>query len=350
MVCIILDGENCWEHYPDGGAIFLRSLYERCVRSTDILPYSVGAYLERFPPRDTLPKLFPGSWINHNFAIWIGHEEDNAAWDALHKAREHLRQRASAEHSDPNRIRQAWEEIYIAEGSDWCWWFGEDHSCAQDEMFDYLFRKHLQNVYLILGDAPPPELSRPISRRGQRAMYTLPRAFLDVQIDGRQTFFEWVSAGRYTCQNERGTMAMVTRGPIKDVYFGFDLQALLIRVDFDSPARIALADFDMLRVGFVEPAGWEVLMEIQNVDGRWRYPLKLVHQGNEMPAADLQVGMDQIVELAIPFARLGLSADQPIQFYVELLEGRQSRDRAPREGTINLACPSPNFEQIMWNV
>jgi hypothetical protein len=91
-------------------------------------------------------------------------------------------------------------------------------------------------------------------------------------------------------------------------------------------------------------------MEIQNVDGRWRYPLKLVHQGNEMPAGDLQVGVDQIVELAIPFARLGVAADQPIQFCVELLEGRQSRDRAPREGTINLACPSPNFEQIMWNV
>jgi hypothetical protein len=32
------------------------------------------------------------------------------------------------------------------------------------------------------------------------------------------------------------------------------------------------------------------------------------------------------------------------------LEGRQSRDRAPREGTINLTCPSANFEQIMWNV
>jgi hypothetical protein len=181
-------------------------------------------------------------------------------------------------------------------------------------------------------------------------MYTLPRAFLDVKIDGRQTFFEWVSAGRYTCQNERGTMAMVTRGPIKDVYFGFDLQALLIRVDFDTPARLALADFDMLRVGFIEPPGWEVLMEIQNAEGGWRYPMKLVHQGNEKPAADLQVGVDQIVELAIPFAQLGAAVDQPIQFYVELLEGRQSRDRAPREGTINLACPSPNFEQIMWNV
>src|SRR5262249_30464335 len=154
----------------------------------------------------------------------------------------------------------AWEEIYIADGSDWFWWYGDDHSSAQDALFDYLFRKHLQNVYLLLGDRPPPELARPISRRGLRAIHTLPRSFLDVKIDGRETFFEWISAGRYTCQNERGTMAMVTRGPIRDVYFGFDLQRLLIRVDCDGAAREALADYDALRVGFVEPPGLEVVI------------------------------------------------------------------------------------------
>jgi len=95
----------------------------------------------------------------------------------------------------PEKIRQAWEEIYIAEGSDWFWWFGDDHSSAQDALFDYLFRKHLLNVYQLLGDAPPADLARPISRRGLRPPYTLPRSFLDVKIDGRQTFFEWVSAG-----------------------------------------------------------------------------------------------------------------------------------------------------------
>jgi hypothetical protein len=124
----------------------------------------------------------------------------------------------------------------------------------------------------------------------------------------------------------------------------------LIRIDFDTPANVALADFDTLRVGFIEPQGWEVLLEIRNVDGRWQYPLKLVHQGNETSASDIQAGVDQILELAIPFARLGIVVEQPMQFYVELLEGRQSRDRAPREGTINLTCPSANFEQIMWNV
>ncbi len=69
-------------------------------------------------------------------------------------------------------LERAWEEMYIAEGSDWFWWFGDDHSSAQDALFDYLFRKHLQNVYVLLGDTPPPELARPISRKGQRVHYT----------------------------------------------------------------------------------------------------------------------------------------------------------------------------------
>jgi alpha-amylase/alpha-mannosidase (GH57 family) len=376
LVSVILDGENCWEHYAGGGVACLRALYERCCQGPGVRPVTIGTFLEQHPPRDTLPHLFAGSWINHNFAIWVGHEEDNTAWDALHRAREHLLGRIadfrlqiadSSQSSISNlksAIDRAWEEIYIAEGSDWFWWYGDDHSSAQDALFDYLFRKHLQNVYLLLGDAPPAELGRPISRRIQRALHTLPRSFLEVKIDGRQTFFEWVSAGRYTCQNERGTMALVARGPIKDVYFGFNPRCLFIRVDFDQPARAALADYDMFQVGFVEPAGYRVRLPVRP-DAKSSLPAEsaagaairlpalpatLDHQGKAVEAPDLEVGIDQIVELSIPFARLGVAVDQPVHFFVELLEAGQSRDRAPREGTINLACPSPDFELIMWDV
>jgi alpha-amylase/alpha-mannosidase (GH57 family) len=354
LVSVILDGENCWEHYPGGGVPFLRALYDRCTKAGDIHPVQVGAFLDQYPPRDTLPHLFAGSWISHNFAIWIGHEEDNTAWDALHVAREHLRQRAQQEHVPSEALSRAWEELYIAEGSDWFWWFGDDHSSAQDALFDYLFRKHLQNIYLLLGDTPPADLGRPISRRGQRVLYTQPRAFLDVKIDGRRTFFEWLSAGRYVCQNERGTMAMVTRGPIKEVYFGFSPETLLIRVDFDTPARTALADFDALRVGFVEPAGYEVLVTDLKIGQPVAQVFKPSRGANGSaglePPATVEVGVDRIVELRIPFERLGVKVDQPIQFYVDLLQGGQSRDRAPREGAIALTCPSPDFEQIMWDV
>lgn len=352
LVSVILDGENCWEHYSGGGVPFLRALYERCVRSPDIHPVKIGEYLEKNPPRDTLPHLFAGSWIHHNFAIWIGHEEDNSAWDALHRAREHLRERSQQQHVSPERLRLAWEEIYIAEGSDWFWWYGDDHSSSQDALFDYLFRKHVQNVYLILGDTPPAELARPISRRAHKAIHTFPRSFLDVKVDGKRAFLQWLGAGKYACQNERGTMAMVTRGPIKEVHFGFNTQALLVRIDFDAPARVALNSFDTLRLGFADPPGYELLVGCEGdapLGKTFSRPV-LQHQGKIVDAPDIDVGIDQIVEMAVPFARLGAKEEQPLNFFVELLEGEQSRDRAPREGTINLICPSPHFEQIMWDV
>jgi alpha-amylase/alpha-mannosidase (GH57 family) len=172
LVSVILDGENCWEHYPGGGVAFLRALYQRCTSTPGVQPMKIGDYLERHPPTDTLPRLFAGSWISHNFAIWIGHEEDNAAWDALHRTREYLVRRTAEDDKVTRRqgdkvsgdagpsavtlspghlvtlspLQRAWEELYIAEGSDWFWWFGDDHSSAQDALFDYFFSKHLENL------------------------------------------------------------------------------------------------------------------------------------------------------------------------------------------------------------
>ena len=58
----------------------------------------------------------------------------------------------------------------------------------------------------------------------------------------------------------------------------------------------------------------------------------------------------KILELAVPFGRLGLKAGEAIRFYVELLGGDASLDRAPREGIFELAVPTPDFERIMWQV
>jgi alpha-amylase/alpha-mannosidase (GH57 family) len=346
LVSVILDGENCWEHYPDGGVPFLRALYERCTRTPGLRSVRLGDSLREQPPKDHLPALFAGSWINHNFAIWVGHEEDNTAWDHLHRTREHLLAKASHPLVKPEQLQRAWEEIYIAEGSDWFWWYGDDHSSAQDALFDALFRRHLQNVYWILGDEPPPELSRAISRRGQRSLYSLPTAFLHVKIDGRANFIEWFPAGRYQCQNERGTMAMVTKGPIRDLYFGFTLDTLIVRADFDRPAKQALADYDDLRLGFTAPRETELLI---HHPGRASQSWSLARGGVPVIGGDAHVGVDRIVEVSIPFDTLGVGVDEPLQFFVELREGRQSRDRAPRDGEIHLDRPSPAFESLMWN-
>jgi hypothetical protein len=142
-------------------------------------------------------------------------------------------------------------------------------------------------------------------------------------------------------------MAMATRGPLTELFFGFDLTRLFIRVDCDGPARPALADVDALRIGFLEPAGWELLVKHP---GQPAQSVELLHEDRLIAAPGLEWGIAQIAEVAIPFDALGVAIGAPVHFFVELLEDHHSRDRAPREGSINLTRPTANFERIMWDV
>jgi hypothetical protein len=311
---------------------------------------TIGEFLRDHPPADTLPRLFAGSWISHNFAIWIGHPEDNRAWDALHQTRELLVRESDAGRHDPETLARAWDEIYIAEGSDWFWWYGDDHSSALDALFDHLFRKHLRNVYTLLGEDPPGILFTPISQAAQhRPVHEQPTSFLNVKVDGRSTYFEWINAARYACGSERGTMAMVSKGLLHSVWFGFSVDRLLIRVDAEGgPARERFASACRLRIGFVDPAGWEVIVQNPSEPR----PIGVIgHNGQTSSnGTTVEVASGKILELAVPFGRLGLKAGDPVRFYVELLSDEASLDRAPREGIFELTAPSPDFERVMWQV
>lgn len=164
LVAIIMDGENAWEFYKNDGWDFLGLLYEKLSADPGIKTVTASEYLKDHPPAETLPRLFPGSWINNNFKIWIGHEEDNTAWDYLYAARQALVEfeQNSKGQADQKAIEQAWQEIYIAEGSDWCWWYGEEHGSYNDMEFDQLFRTHLMNVYRLIGWEVPAYLAEPI--------------------------------------------------------------------------------------------------------------------------------------------------------------------------------------------
>ena len=106
--------------------------------------------------------LAPGSWANANFSIWIGHPEDHQAWEWIVRAREVLMQHK--ESVDSRQWNQAYEELLVAEGSDWMWWFGNDFSSESDAIFDGLFRQHIGNVYRLLGLPPPEGLNNPIKK------------------------------------------------------------------------------------------------------------------------------------------------------------------------------------------
>ena len=58
----------------------------------------------------------------------------------------------------------AYEELLIAEGSDWMWWFGNDFSSDSDAIFDSLFRQHIGNIYQLIGLPAPEGLDVPIKK------------------------------------------------------------------------------------------------------------------------------------------------------------------------------------------
>src|SRR4029079_14257082 len=102
--------------------------------------------------------IFPGSWIDANFYIWIGHADDQKGWSQLADARAALDVATASRAVDAAALAEAREEILIAEGSDWFWWYGDDHSSAHDREFDDLFRLPLRNAYRRLQLAVPEEL------------------------------------------------------------------------------------------------------------------------------------------------------------------------------------------------
>ncbi|MGH9562543.1 MAG: hypothetical protein ACRD3S_13910, partial [Terracidiphilus sp.] len=184
--------------------------------------------LARFPA-ETLERIFPGSWINANFDIWIGAEEDNQAWERLSEARAAYDQTKDSVPEDARKL--AYEELLIAEGSDWCWWYGPEHGSDNRPEFDELYRDHLANVYRALNLEPPSNLSVPIVAEQAGEIRLAPRNTLSVIIDGEITSpYEWLGAGHYRHDLRSGAM---DGGDIlaRDVYFGCNGADVFVRLD-----------------------------------------------------------------------------------------------------------------------
>ena len=143
---------------PNNGRDFLKALYKNTFGRSRNSNNDDSTIYYRISWTTFGKRLYAGSWINHNFAIWIGHPEDNKAWDYLKEASDQVEYSMVNEPQKGPQIEKAYEEILIAEGSDWFWWFGDEHSSENDPEFDRLFRQHITNVYHFLDKPIPRQL------------------------------------------------------------------------------------------------------------------------------------------------------------------------------------------------
>jgi alpha-amylase/alpha-mannosidase (GH57 family) len=321
LVTIALDGENCWEFYKDDGQPFLEALYSSLSDQETIKLVTVGEFVEQFPPTETLPadKLHSGSWVDGSFTTWIGDSAKNKAWDLLTDARHTLAQHPEAtEASNP----EAWEALYAAEGSDWFWWFGEGHSSNQDAMFDQLFREHLSALYTALNEPIPEAVKQPVEVHDIGGDH-LPMSFIHPVIDGVGDEQDWDKAGRIEVGGARGTMHRSSA--IQRLWYGVDHLNFYLRLDFksgtkpgvDIPPELHLLWFYPDRPMFNSPA------PLANVPGEapvnylfhhhlginlvtfatWFQEAQENYQWRARPSR-AQVGFDQCLEIAVPWADL----------------------------------------------
>ena len=357
-IAIVLDGENPWEHYHGGGEQFLSLLYKACstgalddngIRTTTA---TISEALEAAPATHRVSHLHSGSWINQDYKIWIGHQEDNRGWDLVSHTRSRLAEIAATLPSD--RAQAAWDELYAAEGSDWFWWYGDDFDTDYKEEFDRLFRTHLRNVWTIAGLTPPDLLNQPICRpRGmpEADLVTMPLALLNPSIDGLVTnFFEWRGAGRIKTQPPLGAM-WKAEGVLTDIQFGWSLDQLYLRLDPDEQSQ-------------TRQAGLTVELQLQTPEHFYRLSFALASSGpdqfllSQKPAGESwqEIGPYQsichgsIVELVVPFKDLQLTPGQELHMSILVLEHRLEVARYPHHKPATFLVPGPEFEANLWRV
>jgi alpha-amylase/alpha-mannosidase (GH57 family) len=257
LVSIILDGENCWEGYPEYGDPFLHHLYQRLTEEEDIQTVTVSDYLEQFPPRETIPHLATGSWIAGNLETWIGEAEQNRAWEVLGRVRDEL---VAWQNATPDAgldvLEAAWQQIYIAEGSDWFWWYYSRNVSGQDHLFDRAFRGHLADVYFVIGRPTPPWLTEPIHGLALHQDYRAPSGYITPHLmGGHEADLEWTGAGFLEPAASTGAMQRSTAGVLRRLYFGYSPGNLYFRVE----AWTAIGPYDVSLFLRLDPDGAQQL-------------------------------------------------------------------------------------------
>jgi alpha-amylase/alpha-mannosidase (GH57 family) len=349
LVTIILDGENCWEYYAHDGWDFLRLLYQALSTDPGIETVTLDTYCADHPATRTLRSLWPGSWINANYGIWIGHQEDNLAWHYLAETRDSLVNfiRRFPEKKESAAVARAWEYLYRAEGSDWNWWYGDDHASESDDVFDTLFRHNLIAVYQSIDTKPPEYLHKAISRLIRNLPTLEPIDFIAPVIDGLVTdYYEWQAAGLFEVRHAGGSMHQA-ESIVNSFHFGFNMKELFFRINLNIPLNNPGIEEFTLKIIFLIPDGREAAITLKPEGGIDQCVLRTPAEPTPLP----QAAAVKVIELAIPWEKMNIPPEVTVlEFVVAVTNNSREIERWPHQSSVTLQKPTPEFGMHAWSV
>lgn len=339
LITIAMDGENCWENYTADGSTFLSTIYSLIENDPSLETVLISDYLDK-DIQKPLNKISSGSWVNRNFKLWIDEPLKNLAWTYLKQVRDDFSAYVKQNPLNPN-IEAARRELFICEGSDWFWWYGEPNDSGRDNIFDYIFREHLKNIYLFLGLEVPQYLDTPLlSAITKPSRY--PKGEFTPVMDGKEKDDEnWLNAG----------CIKIPDGPVlkedkfyDKICFGYDKDNLYLRFYINeylkdtpsmskrvnqmyvymrnqsrkqslSPIRIIQKTESLLPISKEK---FHNEMQISIYDGE----INLVRLVKAIPnnlwavtsSKEIKAVYDKVVDISIPFENLGIEPGEVLEF------------------------------------
>ena len=359
LVSVILDGENAWEYYSNNGYDFLKLLYAKIAATAGLKPVTFSKGLTAIPMQQTLPHVHPGSWINASYGIWVGHPEENLAWDYLERAREAALNHCPgltgimASGSDRDTViapengpeQRVCKSIYAAEGSDWFWWYGDDHFSPHSEYFDRLFRKNLMNVYRSFGLEIPRELFEPIKKESPAGLVREPAAMITPSINGLvDDYFEWLPAGLYDLSKQSSAMH-AAESLMHGFYYGYDRNALYFRFDGSSALDKFLLREDSIRLHILLDRNYLLVLRPTETRGTLR-----VKQGDTWQETGITCHwkISRIGEVMVPLAALNPALRSKIFIYFTLVRDDDEIGRWPADAPMLLKYLGAELELENW--
>lgn len=365
LVTIAMDGENCWENYPEDGQEFLNSIYSLIEEDESLETVLISEYLDKEKYHKKLETIYPGSWINKNFQLWIAEPVKNLAWIYLKQVKKDLNNFIKNDPENKN-IELAHRELLIAQGSDWFWWYGEPNDSGQDHIFDYLFREHLKNVYRYLGLKIPNHLESPlVSIFAKPSRY--PQKTISPKIDGLEfEDEEWLNAG---CINMPDGPVMQEDKVFERICYGSDETNLYLRFylnnffkennpangvlsqmyvymrnadkkQIESPIRLINKTeniFPVMREKFHHE------LRLSMIDDKL-YPVQLIKaiQGGLwviQAEKGIKTAFEKVIDISIPFDCLEVSRGDKLEFFFANANFGIKESFIPQDGLLNIQRP-----------
>jgi hypothetical protein len=237
------------------------------------------------------------------------------------------------------------KSLYAAEGSDWFWWYGDDHFSSHSDRFDLLFRRHLMNVYRLLHLEVPQELYQPIKKLSPAGLVREPAAFITPRLDGMAIdYFEWLPAGLFDLTKQASAMHS-SENLLQSFFYGYDRHSLYVRLDGIKPLRETLTGDTLLTLHII--SGREYRLAMSPPEGTGPVMARQEKEWEETGHSG-RWKILRVCEAQIPLDAVRVAPGGILFAYLTLSCGGEEIGRWPADAPMQLVYKGEDLELENW--